>query len=39
MQKGKRENIYLLDFLKIPLIRGLGEEFFSKLKEVQKDFL
>ena len=38
-EKGKRENIYLLDFLKIPLIRGLGEEFFSKLKEVQKDFL
>lgn len=38
-EKGKRENIYLLDFLKVPLIRGLGEEFYSKLKDLQKDFL
>ena len=38
-EKGKRENVFLLDFMKVPLIRGLGEEFFSKMKEVQKDFI
>lgn len=38
-EKGKRENVYLLDFLKAPLVRGLGEEFYSKLKDLQKDFI
>lgn len=38
-EKGKRENIFLLDFMKIPIIRGWGWEFFSKLKSLQKDFL
>lgn len=38
-EKGKRENVFLLDFMKVPLIRGLGEEFYSKLKELQKEFL
>lgn len=38
-EKGERDNIYLIDFLKVPLIRGLGESFYSKLKEVQKRFI
>lgn len=38
-EKGKRENTYLLDFMKDPLIRGFGEEFYSKLKDLQKEYL
>lgn len=38
-EKGKRENVFLLDFMKAPLIRGLGEEFYSKLKTLRRDFL
>lgn len=34
--KGKRENVFLIDFLRVPLIRGFGEKFYSMLKEVQK---
>lgn len=37
--KGEEFDIFLLDFLKAPLIRGLGEDFFNKLKEIQKEFL
>lgn len=38
-EKGDRENVFLLDFLKVPLVRGFGQEFFSKLKEAQKELL
>lgn len=38
-KKGTRENVFLLDFLRVPLIRGFGEDFYAKLKEIQKDFL
>lgn len=33
--KGEKENTYLIDFLKVPIIRGLGENFYNKLKEEQ----
>lgn len=34
-EKGEREGTYLIDFLKEPIIRGLGEDFYRKLKEEQ----
>lgn len=37
--KGERDNIYMIDFLKGALIRAFGEDFYDKLKEVQRDFL
>lgn len=37
--KGKREKVYLLDFVKDALIRAFGEDFYTKLKEVQKEFI
>lgn len=36
-EKGDRENVFLLDFLKAPIIRGLGKAFFNKLKDLQKN--
>lgn len=38
-EKGEREGVYLIDFLKVPLIRGFGELFFEKLKVCQNFFL
>lgn len=38
-EKGKRENVYLIDFLKDAIIRGFGEAFWNSLKEVQQDYL
>lgn len=37
--KGEREGIYLLDFLKDPIVGKFGEAFFLKLKEMQKKYL
>ena len=37
--KGKRENVYLIDFLREPLIRRFGEAFYEHLKQIQKDVL
>lgn len=38
-EKGKREGIYIIDFLKVPIIRGFGENFWSMLKDAQKDWI
>lgn len=38
-EKGERDNVYLIDFLKEPLIRAFGEEFYSKLKQKQKELI
>lgn len=38
-KRGEREGIYLIDFLKDALIRGFGEDFYIKLKTIQKEFL
>lgn len=38
-EKGEREGIYMIDFLKNAIVRGFGEAFYDKLKEVQQDFL
>ena len=38
-EKGKREKVFLLDFLRIPLIRAFGEDFYDKLKAVQQEFI
>lgn len=38
-EKGKREGIYLIDFLKDAIIRAFGEKFYTELKEVQQDYL
>lgn len=38
-EKGKREGVFLIDFLRSALVRAFGEAFFSKLKEAQKSFL
>lgn len=38
-EKGEQKGIFMLDFLKAPLIRSLGEEFYSKLKDMQQNFI
>ena len=38
-EKGKREGIFLIDFLKDAIIRAFGKSFFYKLKERQKTLL
>lgn len=38
-QKGERDGVFLIDFLRASLIKGFGKSFYSKLKELQKDFL
>lgn len=38
-EKGEIENIFMLDFLRPPLVRAFGEDFFLKLKRLQKKFL
>ena len=38
-EKGEREDIYIIDFLKDAIIRGFGEKFYHKLKEAQKKLL
>lgn len=38
-EKGKREGIFLIDFLKDAIIRAFGKSFFYKLKEKQKTLL
>lgn len=38
-EKGKREGVYLIDFLKDAIIRAFGEKFYTELKEVQQDYL
>lgn len=38
-KRGEREETYIIDFLKDAIVRGFGEEFYSKLKEAQKDIL
>ena len=34
-EKGEKDNVYLIDFLKIPIIRGFGTSFYDKLKKEQ----
>lgn len=38
-EKGKREDVYLIDFLKNAIIRGFGIDFFNGLKEKQKLYI
>lgn len=38
-ERGEREGIYIIDFLKDAIIRGFGEEFYSELKKAQKNVL
>lgn len=38
-EKGERENTYMLDFLKSPIIDTLGEDFYDKLKNEQTEYI
>lgn len=38
-ERGEKEGVYLLDFLREPLIRRFNEDFFNHLKQMQKDVL
>lgn len=38
-KKGEREGIFIIDFFKDAIVRGFGEEFYSRLKEAQKNAL
>ena len=35
-KKGEADNVSIIDFLKVPLIRSFGEQFFYKLKTIQR---
>ena len=38
-EKGARENVYLLDFAKIPLVKNFGTKFYAELKRLQKNYI